>query len=292
MTLSIENLAKSFQQGDSKLRILEGLALALKPAEIVAVVGESGSGKSTLLSLLAGFETPDSGVMKWNGDATANWDEERWSQFRKKSLGFVFQNYHLIPYLDALENVALPLRLNGTDGESAERAAKTLLEQLGLGGRVTHLPNQMSGGECQRVAIARALVHKPSLVLADEPTAAWMRARTNRARSAVPLARRDQTNRTYRHALDGSGQSLSPRPYSSTRSTVARLKLITSSLKRQRGLYLLWILSLAAAVSGLLIVDVYRHSLTGTLESQGRKILTADASLSARRILTEGEQKP
>ena len=170
MTLKINNLAKSFKQGETKLRILEDLELNLGNSEIVAVIGESGSGKSTLLSLLAGFERPDQGELLWNGDATTKWDEERWAEFRKKSLGFVFQNYHLIPYLNATENVALPMRLLHEDGAKASDRARELLSQLGLAKRVDHLPNQMSGGESQRVAIARALVHKPSLVLADEPT--------------------------------------------------------------------------------------------------------------------------
>lgn len=170
MTLSLQGLSKSFQQGDTELRILEDLQLELKDSEIVAVVGESGSGKSTLLSLLAGFETPDRGTITWNGDSTTTWSEERWSEFRKRSLGFVFQNYHLIPYLNALENVGLPLRLIDKGGEQATREAEQLLNQLGLGKRMDHLPSQMSGGENQRAAIARALIHKPSLVLADEPT--------------------------------------------------------------------------------------------------------------------------
>ncbi len=170
MTLSMQGLAKSFKQGDTQLKILEDLELNLQDGEIVAVIGESGSGKSTLLSLLAGFETPDKGSMSWNGDVTREWDEKRWSEFRKRSLGFVFQNYHLIPYLTAVENVGLPLRLTGVAGEEANAAGEKLLRQLGLAQRADHLPNQMSGGESQRVAIARALVHKPSLVLADEPT--------------------------------------------------------------------------------------------------------------------------
>jgi len=170
MTLLLEGLAKSFQQGESQLRILENLNLELRQGEVAAVIGESGSGKSTLLSLLAGFEMPDSGRLAWNGDDTASWNEKRWSEFRKRSLGFVFQNYHLIPYLTALENAALPLRLTGVPGVEARAKAKSLLAQLGLAEREDHLPNQLSGGENQRVAIARALSHRPSLLLADEPT--------------------------------------------------------------------------------------------------------------------------
>lgn len=170
MTLSLEGLHKSFRQGETQLRILENLDLQLKPGEVVAVIGESGSGKSTLLSTLAGFEMPDRGTIAWDGEKTSAWDEGRWAEFRKRSLGFVFQNYHLIPYLTALENVALPMRLIGADPTAANSAGIELLQKLGLGQRTGHLPNQLSGGESQRVAIARALIHKPSLVLADEPT--------------------------------------------------------------------------------------------------------------------------
>jgi putative ABC transport system ATP-binding protein len=168
MTLKLEHLAKSFHQGGAELRILENLDLELKAGEIAAIVGESGSGKSTLLSLLAGFESPDRGDIRWDGESTQSWGEEKWARFRRESLGFVFQNYHLIPYLTAEENVALPLRLK-KETRVDERAIQ-LLTRLGLQGRLTHLPSQLSGGESQRVAIARALIHKPSLVLADEPT--------------------------------------------------------------------------------------------------------------------------
>lgn len=170
MTLALNRIYKSFRQGDGQVNILENLDLELKSSEIVAIIGESGSGKSTLLSLLAGFEFPEKGSIAWNGDPTTEWNERRWSDFRKQSLGFIFQNYHLIPYLNAVENVALPLKLLGLDGREAYSKASDLLSQLGLSARLDHLPNQMSGGECQRVAIARALVHRPNLILADEPT--------------------------------------------------------------------------------------------------------------------------
>ena len=168
MNLTLNEIGKTFHQGPTTLQILSGLSLALPTGQVAAVVGQSGSGKSTLLSILAGFEAANSGTISWNGEDTTGWSEDRWAGFRRQNIGFVFQNYYLIPYLTALENVALPLRLNGV--REAEPAAKALLETLGLGLRLDHLSSQLSGGECQRVAIARALIHHPQLLLADEPT--------------------------------------------------------------------------------------------------------------------------
>lgn len=167
--LDLEKVSKSYSQGGTKLEILKDLELKVAPQEIVAIIGESGSGKSTLLSLIAGFDQADSGQVHWSGQNALRWKEREWAEFRKKRLGFVFQHYHLIPYLTAQENVALPLKLNG-QAQDPLTSAKQLLTQLGLGHRLTHLPQQLSGGECQRVAMARALIHGPSLVLADEPT--------------------------------------------------------------------------------------------------------------------------
>jgi putative ABC transport system ATP-binding protein len=168
MSLSFNSVGKNYIQGPAALKILENLSLVVKPGEILAIVGESGSGKSTLLSLTAGFDRPTSGEISWDGAGTSAWSDNEWARFRKAHLGFIFQHYHLIPYLSAVENVALPLRLLGRQDFAIEAAR--LLEQLGLGARLEHLPNQLSGGEKQRVAIARALVHGPALVLADEPT--------------------------------------------------------------------------------------------------------------------------
>ncbi|MGZ3722533.1 MAG: ABC transporter ATP-binding protein [Bdellovibrionales bacterium] len=168
MSLKLSGVGKSFQQGASALKIITDLNLEMQSGEILAVVGESGSGKSTLLSLIAGFEKPDAGEISWNGAATRSWSDDDWARFRKENLGFVFQHYHLIPYLSASENVALPLRLLGREDFAAQTAE--LLAQLGMSDRGHHLPAQLSGGERQRVAIARALIHRPSLVLADEPT--------------------------------------------------------------------------------------------------------------------------
>jgi putative ABC transport system ATP-binding protein len=167
MSLELKSIGKSFAQG--QLKILHGLDLSVAPGEILAVIGESGSGKSTLLSLIAGFEAADAGEIRWDGGAASSWSEDRWADFRRHNLGFVFQSYHLIPYLNALENLALPLRLAGRP-EALESEPANWLGRLGLLERAQHLPAQLSGGERQRVAIGRALIHRPKLVLADEPT--------------------------------------------------------------------------------------------------------------------------
>ena len=168
MNFRLDHITKSYAGDQTSLMILDDLALELNSGEIVAVIGDSGSGKSTLLSLMAGFQTPDRGVIHWGDRVTTGWSESTWAQTRRRDLGFVFQAFHLIPYLTALENVALPLRLLGRPDARARAAAA--LEPLGLGERGHHLPAQLSGGENQRVAIARAMVHAPGLVLADEPT--------------------------------------------------------------------------------------------------------------------------
>lgn len=168
MKLVLSEVTKSFLQGSNRLEILKNLGLSVASGEVSAVIGESGSGKSTLLALLAGFIKPDSGDLRWDNSSTLKWSENEWAHFRKTHLGFVFQSYHLIPYLNAVENVALPLRLIGHPDPEAKALAA--LEALGMAPRAHHYSSELSGGECQRVAIARALIHQPALLLADEPT--------------------------------------------------------------------------------------------------------------------------
>ena len=150
--------------------MLRDISLHLKAGEYVAIVGESGVGKSTLLNLIAGLDRPDGGQLALDGVDYAGLAEDALTRLRRDKLGFVFQSFHILPHLTVRQNVALPLWLQGLDGTAAEQPAQQLLDAVGLGERANSWPRELSGGEMQRVAIARALVHRPRLVLADEPT--------------------------------------------------------------------------------------------------------------------------
>ena len=164
----VAQLGKQVTTGDSALTILRDVSFTVNAGEAVAIVGASGSGKSTLLGLLAGLDTPTSGSVSISGEELFTLDEDGRAALRARLVGFVFQSFNLLPAMTALENVMLPLELAGEAGASA--SAKALLERVGLGGRLTHYPKQLSGGEQQRVAIARAFATRPALLLADEPT--------------------------------------------------------------------------------------------------------------------------
>jgi putative ABC transport system ATP-binding protein len=168
MTLKINAVTKTYQQGELQIQVLKGLSAEIRNSEIVAIVGQSGSGKSTLLSLLAGLDRPTTGQIFVAGQEISNLSEQEMTAFRGRKIGIVFQQFHLLPHLTALENVMLPLEI-WDEPDREERAGK-VLEQMGLGHRLHHFPSQMSGGECQRVAIARALVVQPEILLADEPS--------------------------------------------------------------------------------------------------------------------------
>jgi len=166
--LAANNLSKQVSSPEGTLTILDDVTLQIKQGETVAVIGASGAGKSTLLALLAGLDVPTSGQVQVNGIELTSLDEDGRAAVRAKHVGFVFQSFHLVPSLTALENVMLPLELAGT--ARAREAALAALDHVGLSARSSHYPNQLSGGEQQRVAIARAFVTRPAVLFADEPT--------------------------------------------------------------------------------------------------------------------------
>ena len=166
--LQIKSLKKSYLQSKDTIDIFEDLNFSLTKGERVAIMGKSGSGKSTFLSLVSGIIKADSGEIVLNDTAYSTMDESGLNDFRAYNIGFVFQNFHLVSYLNALENVMLPAKVCGI--KDAQQKATELLQSVGLGHRLDHLPSQMSGGERQRVAIARALIHNPKIILADEPS--------------------------------------------------------------------------------------------------------------------------
>lgn len=166
--LSAQGLGKQVSSPEGTLAILDDVSLAIRRGETVAIMGASGAGKSTLLALLAGLDEPTAGTVQLAGHELTSMDEDGRAAVRARHVGFVFQSFHLVPSLTALENVMLPLELSGRP--DARAASLEVLERVGLAGRVGHYPRQLSGGEQQRVAIARAFVTKPDVLFADEPT--------------------------------------------------------------------------------------------------------------------------
>jgi putative ABC transport system ATP-binding protein len=166
--IEVAGLSKQVADASGELTILHSVDFTVQPAETLALVGASGSGKSTLLGLLAGLDTPSSGTVKLDGTDIFALDEDGRAAFRKAKLGFVFQSFQLLPHLNALENVMLPLELRGDD--DARDKAASMLGRVGLDSRLRHYPKYLSGGEQQRVALARAFVTEPPLLFADEPT--------------------------------------------------------------------------------------------------------------------------
>ncbi|MFM8341661.1 MAG: ABC transporter ATP-binding protein [Methylomonas sp.] len=166
--IAAQQLGKAVQTSEGTLHILSSVDLSIKRGETIAIIGESGSGKSTLLGLLAGLDLPTSGKVLINDLDLTQLNEDGRAALRNQTIGFVFQSFQLLPSLTALENVMLPLELAGD--RQAEKAAKNLLQRVGLGHRLHHTPKQLSGGEQQRVALARAFVTRPVILFADEPT--------------------------------------------------------------------------------------------------------------------------
>jgi putative ABC transport system ATP-binding protein len=167
--LSVRNLSKSFSGSRGKT-VLQGVSLDLAAGEYVAIMGESGIGKSTLLNLMAGLDRPDSGQVLFEGVDLCLLSDDALTVLRRRQMGFVFQAYHVLPYLTVAQNVALPLELNGAQKDPMKDRVAALLRSVRLEDRGKSFPRELSGGEMQRVAIARALAHRPRLVFADEPT--------------------------------------------------------------------------------------------------------------------------
>jgi ABC-type lipoprotein export system ATPase subunit len=168
--LSATGLRKTYRLGSRTVEVLRGVDLTVEPGEFVALRGASGAGKSTLLHLLGGLDRPNQGDVRFRTQSLAALTDGELAKLRISHIGHVFQAYHLLPELDALENVCLPARVARLDATEAERRARELLKRVGLEQRLEHRPAELSGGEQQRVAIARALVNQPQLILADEPT--------------------------------------------------------------------------------------------------------------------------
>jgi lipoprotein-releasing system ATP-binding protein len=168
--LELRDIHHGYELGGRTLPVLRGVDVDVHPGEIVAIVGRSGSGKSTLMHLAGGLAAPDQGEVRLEGEMLSSMSARGRAIARRQRVGFVFQAFHLLPGLDVIENVAMPLLLNGESRHRARDRARPVLDAVGLGERAMHLPSELSGGELQRAAIARALVADPSLVLADEPT--------------------------------------------------------------------------------------------------------------------------
>jgi len=168
--LQVHEVTRTYELDGVSVRALRGVSLRVEPGDYVAVVGPSGSGKSTLMHLLGGLDRPTSGRLLIGGRDVATLSPAEMARLRNTTIGFVFQSFHLLARTSAVDNVALPLVYRGLRGGERRRRARTTLERVGLGHRLDHRPNQLSGGEQQRVAIARALVTDPSVLLADEPT--------------------------------------------------------------------------------------------------------------------------
>ena len=166
--LTTENLKKYYGKGPNTVRALDGVSMEVEDGEFVAIVGTSGSGKSTLLNMMGGLDVPTSGEVIIAGKRLSGMDDDRLTIFRRRRIGFVFQNYNLVPILNVYENIILPVSLDG--GRPDELYMKKIIKLLGLQDKLTEMPGNLSGGQQQRVAIARALASKPALVLADEPT--------------------------------------------------------------------------------------------------------------------------
>ena len=170
--IRMKNVTKLYKMGESVVHALRGISFSIDQGEFVSIMGPSGSGKSTCMNMIGCLDRPTSGILEIGGKETAKMTEKELAMLRNKTIGFVFQQYHLLPNMTVLENVMLPLRYQGLERAKRLALAKEALEHVDMGDRLSHGPNELSGGQKQRVAIARAMVTKPHIILADEPTGA------------------------------------------------------------------------------------------------------------------------
>lgn len=170
--VSLQDVVRTYIMGDNEVRALRGVSFDIMQGEFVSIMGPSGSGKSTCMNMIGCLDRPTSGIVKINGRETAKMNEKELSVLRNRTIGFVFQQYHLIPSMNVIENVMLPLKYQKVDHNMRYEKARLALEAVGLAERIHHKPHELSGGQKQRVAIARAMVTEPKILLADEPTGA------------------------------------------------------------------------------------------------------------------------
>ena len=303
----------SLGRGAARVHILRDVALTIGKGEAVGVVGPSGSGKSTLLMIMAGLERPDRGEVEIDGVKLGAMNEDALARFRGQRIGIVFQSFHLIPTMTALENVAAPLELAGANDATARATAE--LEQVGLGDRLSHYPAQLSGGEQQRVALARALCPRPSLLIADEPTgnldettgqrncrpdlrfAGAPRSDAGacdpRRRPRRPLRSRD--SHAFGQSRGNSGRRLrmnAPATFPQPRARTPIARFAIRDLRGGLGGLRIFLLCIALGVAAIVGVESLARALDDGLGREGRVILGGDASFSLihRRLSTAEQQ--